>query len=208
MQLNQIQNPEENHARAWRESLKQNQTMLRDEFFQHKNTRRLLKQQSKLVDDILQQIWLQFDLSESVSLIAVGGYGRGELFPYSDIDLLILLPNPTVALINERIERVIGLFWDIGLSVGHSVRNLDECITEARKDLTVQTSLLESRLIIGNPSLFASFKTQMSHEMDVVGFFKSKVKEQEERYARFNDTAYNLEPNIKESPGGHFLSSR
>ena len=202
MQLNQIQNQEENNARAWRESLRQNQTLLRDDFFQHKNTRKLLKQQSKLVDNILQQIWLQFDLSDSVSLIAVGGYGRGELFPYSDVDLLILLPNATDAILNERIERVVGLFWDIGLAVGHSVRNLDECITEAKKDVTVQTSLLESRLIIGNPTLFASFRTQMSQAMDVVVFFKAKVKEQEQRYARFDDTAYNLEPNIKESPGG------
>ena len=202
MQLNQTQSPGENHAKIWRESLKQSQTLLRDDFFQHKNTRKLLKQQSKLVDDILQQIWLQFDLDDSVSLIAVGGYGRGELFPYSDVDLLILLPNSPNTSFNERIERVVGLFWDIGLAVGHSVRNLNECIAEASKDVTVQTSLLESRLIIGNPTLFASFQSQMSKAMDVVAFFKAKVKEQEQRYARFDDTAYNLEPNIKESPGG------
>jgi [protein-PII] uridylyltransferase len=202
MQLNQTTSKEENHAKAWRESLKQNQALLRDDFFQHKNTRKLLKQQSKIVDDVLQQIWIQFDLSTSVCLVAVGGYGRGELFPYSDVDLLILLPNTFDVSLNERIECVVGLFWDIGLAVGHSVRNLDECLSEAKKDVTVQTNLLESRLINGNPSLFANFQAKMSSAMDVGTFFKAKLLEQEKRYARFDDTAYNLEPNIKESPGG------
>lgn len=202
MQLIQRQSHEESQSKSWRDSLKQNQALLRDNFFQDKNTRKLLKKQSKLVDDLLRQVWDQFELSSSVSLVAVGGYGRGELFPYSDVDLLILLPNNTDAIINERIERVIGVFWDIGLAVGHSVRNLDECITEAKKDVTVQTSLLESRLIIGNPTLFANFQVQVSSAMDIGAFFKAKLIEQEKRYARFDDTAYNLEPNIKESPGG------
>ena len=202
MQLNQEQSQEENYAKLWRDSLKHKQALLCDDFFQQKNTRKLLKQQSKLVDDVLRQIWLQFELSSSVSLVAVGGYGRGELFPYSDVDLLILLPNSSDASLNQRIERVVGLFWDIGLAVGHSVRNLDECITEAKKDVTVQTNLLESRLIIGNPSLFSTFQAKMSGAMDVSAFFKAKLHEQEQRYSRFDDTAYNLEPNIKESPGG------
>lgn len=202
MQQKQTQSQEENHAKAWREGLKQKQALLREDFFQHQNTRKLLKQQSKLVDEVLQQIWIQFNLTKSVSLVAVGGYGRGELFPYSDVDLLILLPNSLDASLNEQIERVVGLFWDIGLAVGHSVRNLDECITEAKKDVTVQTNLLESRLIIGNPSLFANFQVQMSCTMDAAAFFKAKCHEQDQRYARFDDTAYNLEPNIKESPGG------
>ncbi|MFZ9642540.1 MAG: [protein-PII] uridylyltransferase [Candidatus Methylopumilus sp.] len=192
----------DHHAKIWRDDLKLSQAKLREEFFAHKNTRKLLKQQSKLVDRVLQQIWQQFDLSLTVSLVAVGGYGRGELFPYSDVDLLLLLPNQPDNAINERIEQVIGLFWDIGLAVGHSVRTLDECIVEAQKDVTVQTNLLESRLIIGNPSLFASFEAQMLAAMDVGAFFKAKYQEQEQRYARFDDTAYNLEPNIKESPGG------
>ena len=202
MQINQIKTHEESHARIWREKLKQAQLMLRENFFHHKNTRKLLKQQSKLVDDVLQQVWQQFELSQSVSLVAVGGYGRGEIFPYSDVDLLILLPNSVEKNLNERIENVIGLFWDIGLAVGHSVRNLEECIIEAQKDVTVQTNLLESRLVIGNPALFKDFQMQISDAMDVGAFYKAKIHEQEQRYARFNDTAYNLEPNIKESPGG------
>ena len=131
----------DHHAKIWRDDLKLSQAKLREEFFAHKNTRKLLKQQSKLVDRVLQQIWQQFDLSLTVSLVAVGGYGRGELFPYSDVDLLLLLPNQPDSAINERIEQVIGLFWDIGLAVGHSVRTLDECIVEAQKDVTVQTNL-------------------------------------------------------------------
>lgn len=192
----------DNQANIWRDTLKHGQETLRDDFFEHKNTRKLLSQQSKLVDGVLEDIWQQFDLNESVSLVAVGGYGRGELFPYSDVDLLILLPHDVDQATNERITSTIGLFWDIGLAVGHSVRNLDECIAEAKKDVTVQTNLLESRLITGNPSLFSTFQLQMVDVMEPGAFFKAKLHEQEQRYARFDDTAYNLEPNIKESPGG------
>ncbi len=202
MHKNQTSSLAENDAKVWRENLKRDQALLRDEYFQQKNSHKLLKQQSRLVDAVLQQIWLNFNLCELASLVAVGGYGRGELFPYSDVDLLILLPNKPDTELNARIERVVGLFWDIGLAVGHSVRNLDECITEAKKDVTIQTNLLESRLVIGHPSLFASFQTQISSAMDVGAFFKAKIHEQDQRYARFDDTAYNLEPNIKESPGG------
>ena len=192
----------DNQATIWRNQLREAQVILRDDFFEHKNTRKLLTQQSKLVDGVLKDIWKQFGLSQSVSLIAVGGYGRGELFPYSDVDLLILLPNDANQSINERVTATIGLFWDIGLAVGHSVRNLDECLAEAKKDVTVQTNLLESRLIAGGSSLFSTFQTQMVEAMDPGAFFKAKIHEQEQRYARFDDTAYNLEPNIKESPGG------
>ena len=192
----------DNQATIWRNQLREAQVILRDDFFEHKNTRKLLTQQSKLVDGVLKDIWEQFGLSQSVSLVAVGGYGRGELFPYSDVDLLILLPNDADQSINERVTATIGLFWDIGLAVGHSVRNLDECLAEAKKDVTVQTNLLESRLIAGGSSLFSTFQTQMVEAMDPGAFFKAKIHEQEQRYARFDDTAYNLEPNIKESPGG------
>lgn len=192
----------DNQANIWRNQLRETQAILRDDFFEHKNTRKLLTQQSKLVDGVLKDIWAQFGLNQSVSLVAVGGYGRGELFPYSDVDLLILLPNNSDQLINERVTSTIGLFWDIGLAVGHSVRNLDECLAEAQKDVTVQTNLLESRLIAGDSSLFSTFQTQMVEAMDSSAFFKAKLHEQEQRHARFDDTAYNLEPNIKESPGG------
>ena len=185
----------------WRAELKIQQQQLRDAFFSKKNTSQLLKQHAKLVDKTLQNIWRESDLNE-VTLIAVGGYGRGELFPYSDVDLLILLPNQSSAALNQKVEQVIGLLWDIGLAVGHSVRNLDECVNEAQKDVTVQTNLLESRFLTGNRTLFDSFQEKMADAMDVSHFYRAKVEEQEQRYRRFNDTAYNLEPNIKESPGG------
>lgn len=203
----QSQMQEKDLSKAWREQLKQSQAQLRDHYFEHKSTHKLLKQQSNLVDAVLQQIWQHFNLDQSVGLVAVGGYGRGELFPYSDVDLLILLPSNDDQTTNSNIERVISLFWDIGLAVGHSVRTLSECISEARKDVTVQTNLLESRLIIGNPGLFADFQAQMATVMDVAVFFKAKLHEQEQRHARFDDTAYNLEPNIKESPGGSGIST-
>ena len=185
----------------WREQLKAQQQELRDTFFSKKNTPNLLKQHAKLVDGILKEIWQEADLGEC-SLIAVGGYGRGELFPYSDVDLLILIPEAENQGINQKIEHVIGLLWDIGLAVGHSVRNLEECAEEASKDVTVQTNLLESRFLTGNQVLFQAFQAKMAEIMDVASFFKAKIEEQEQRYKRFNDTAYNLEPNIKESPGG------
>lgn len=186
---------------VWREQLKAQQAQLRDEFYSKKNTSKLLKQHTKVVDKTLQAIWQTFNLKEC-ALIAVGGYGRGELFPYSDVDLLILLPNEGNPSLNQKVERVIGLLWDIGLAVGHSVRNLDECVNEAQKDVTVQTNLLESRFLAGSRVLFQSFQEKMAGIMQLADFFKAKIKEQEQRYKRFDDTAYNLEPNIKESPGG------
>ena len=112
------------------------------------------------MDEILKAIWQASALNDC-ALIAVGGYGRGELFPYSDVDLLILLPEAGNAISNQKVERLIGLLWDIGLAVGHSVRTLDECIEEATKDVTVQTNLIESRRLAGNRPLFESFQTKV-----------------------------------------------
>ena len=189
-------------ARVWRERLQIQQAALRTAFEQNADTARLLRQHCRLVDALLRDVWQQSGLAAEVCLIAVGGYGRGELFPYSDVDLLILLPEHADAATNLNIESLIGLFWDIGLAVGHSVRDLNECITEAKKDVTVQTNLLEARLLAGNPALYAAFETTLDAAMDVHAFFEVKMREQQQRHARFNDTAYNLEPNVKESPGG------
>jgi [protein-PII] uridylyltransferase len=132
----------------------------------------------------------------------VGGYGRGELFPYSDIDLLILLPDQHDDVLNEQIEGLIGQLWDIGLNVGHSVRTLDECVTVAAQDVTVQTNLLEARLLAGSKANYQIFIQAVGDLMQPAQFFAAKLKEQDNRHAKFNDTAYSLEPNIKESPGG------
>ena len=202
MTANQPSRKPESLAKVWRSCLQQQQAELRTAFEQDADTARLLRRHCQLVDHLLRDLWQQSDLASDVCLIAVGGYGRGELFPYSDVDLLILLPDHVDEAVNLRIESLIGVFWDIGLAVGHSVRNLSECVDEARKDVTVQTNLLEARLLIGNRSLYQDFRLAIASVMDVRAFFEAKMLEQEQRHARFNDTAYNLEPNVKESPGG------
>ena len=189
-----------------RERLKTQQSALQAEFFQHKNTAQLLKKLTQLIDKTLKEAWLQTNIHAGagahVNLVAVGGYGRGELFPYSDIDLLILLPNEVTSEQNQAIEAFIGLLWDIGLNVGHSVRTLQECLSEAKQDVTVQTNLLESRLLAGNKVNYQKFTKSINDLMQPAAFFTAKFKEQDSRHAKFNDTAYSLEPNIKESPGG------
>ena len=187
---------------TWRQQLKTQQSALERDFFQHKNTAKSLKKQSLLTDKLLREIWLQANIHKGVALIAVGGYGREELFPYSDIDLLILLPSQHDYVLNEQVEAIIGQLWDIGLNVGHSVRTLDECMSEANSDVTVQTNLLESRLLAGNKANYQQFVQAIDALMQPEVFFAAKFKEQDNRHAKFNDTAYSLEPNIKESPGG------
>src|SRR6185437_8308876 len=148
------------------------------------------------------------EMPDSIALLAVGGYGRGQLFPYSDIDLLVLLPEGKRGAdamdnaIKSRLEHWVRLLWDIGLEVGHSVRTLAECIEEARKDITVQTSLLEARKLAGHHQLFGEFLHAMQAALDPRSFFIAKQLEQQQRHGRYHDAAYNLEPNLKESPGG------
>lgn len=155
-----------------------------------------------LVDSVLIEIWRHYALPAPLALVAVGGYGRGELYPASDVDILLLLPDELHADHQVAIEQMVGVLWDIGLDVGHSVRNVAQCLLEADRDITVQTSLLEARLLAGCPETFAQFQETMSAHRDPQAFFKAKRLEQEERYARHNDTPYSLEPNCKESPGG------
>ena len=182
--------------------LRAEQNSLETAFFQYKNSAKLLKKNAYLIDVLLKKLWLQANIDKDVALIAVGGYGRQELFQYSDIDLLILLPSAHDEALNVQIESMIGLLWDIGLNVGHSVRTLDECVNEANQDVTVQTNLLESRLLIGDLANYQLFTDAINALMQAVAFFAAKFKEQDNRHAKFNDTAYSLEPNIKESPGG------
>lgn len=195
---------------TWRDDLKAQQNALENAFYQHKNTALLLKQQSLLIDNLLKKIWLETnidadidtDTDVSACLIAVGGYGRQLLFPYSDIDLLILLSDTASPLLNTQIEAIIGLLWDIGLNVGHSVRTLQECVDEAENDVTVQTNLSDARLLCGNKQTYNVFLKALNQTMQPAAYFAAKFKEQDNRHAKFNDTTYNLEPNIKESPGG------
>jgi len=179
--------------------------------YDHMTTRKLLRELSKLTDQTLTHIWTKSGLaaSEQFCLVAVGGYGRGELFPYSDVDVLVLLPNSadpqTDAALQEKIESFIGLCWDAGLEIGSSVRGLDECIIEAGKEITIQTALLESRLIsLGTlqARLYVDFQAAFFSALNPRAFAAAKTLEMAQRYNKFENTPYALEPNCKESPGG------
>ncbi len=162
----------------------------------------ILKGRSRLVDGVLLELWKTFQLPPSAALVAVGGYGREELYPCSDVDLLFLLESPPDEALSEKLTQLIGLIWDIGLDIGHSVRTAEECLEEAGRDITVMTNLLEARLLGGNAPLFHRFTRELRDQLHVAQFFKAKQLEQEQRYTRHNDTPYALEPNCKESPGG------
>jgi len=168
--------------------------------------RRLIIDRAWFVDQILRAAWSRFDWSQDadIALVAVGGYGRGELHPYSDIDLLILLDDSDQELFRDAIEGFLTLLWDIGLEVGQSVRSVAECAEEARADLTVITNLMESRTIAGPERLRQNMLkvTSPSEMWSSKEFFLAKRNEQSVRHSKYNNTEYNLEPNVKASPGG------
>ena len=162
----------------------------------------VLRGHRQLVDRVLKDMWQELRLPASLALLAVGGYGRGELYPHSDVDVLVLLPEAPSPTLTAQIETLISRLWDTGLELGHSVRTVPECIDEATKDITVMTSLLESRQLAGNGSLFAEFERARDGILDRQAFFEAKRLEQEQRYTKFQDSPYSLEPNLKDAPGG------
>jgi len=161
---------------------------------------------SLLTDQLLVCVYQYFfaDIKQALSLIAVGGYGRGELHPKSDIDLMLLLREPENDQTKDKLEQFLMLLWDSKLEIGHSVRTLTECVEEAEKDITVVTNIMEARLLDGDEALFLEMKTLTAPDKiwNSKDFFQAKLDEQIQRNGKFNDTAYNLEPNIKESHGG------
>ena len=165
-----------------------------------------LRQLSILADGLLIQLWHNAGFSSELCLVAVGGFGRAELFPHSDVDVLVLLPDgqspEDTPDLQAQLERFIGSCWDTGLDIGSSVRTLHECLAEAAKDITVQTSLLEARRITGNTRLFAQFQQKFQEAMDPQAFLVAKTLEMRQRHTKFENTPYALEPNCKESPGG------
>ncbi|MGA0114355.1 MAG: [protein-PII] uridylyltransferase [Burkholderiales bacterium] len=162
--------------------------------------RELLQRLALMTDRHLRLVWKTQHMPPELALVAVGGYGRKQLFPDSDVDLLILLPGPPDDDLQSKLESLIGTFWDIGLEVGHSVRTLDECVDIAAGDITVQTNLLESRLLSGSRELYRRFTRKLQQAIDPVAFLRAKRIEQQERHSRHEET--NLEPNIKECAGG------
>ncbi len=167
---------------------------------------RALTDLSHLTDQVLRELWNMAGFKATYALLAVGGYGRGELFPYSDVDVLVLMPDGMKpeedAPLKERLETFIGWCWDAGLEIGASVRTTAECLAEAAKDVTVQTSLLEARLLRGHRPLFNQLATSLAAAMDPKAFFVAKTLEMRQRHHKFDNTPYALEPNCKESPGG------
>ena len=189
-------------AEAWRETLQAGRRALREAYQRHPSPPRLLREHARLIDRVLRGLWREMHPASNAALVATGGYGRAELFPGSDIDILVLLARDPSAAERERLERLIRMFWDIGLEVGHSVRTVHACLETAAGDVTIQTTLLEARHLAGSRALFHRLSAAMRRELDAVAFFKGKTLEQEQRHARHQDTPYALEPNLKEGPGG------
>ncbi|HEY0062970.1 MAG TPA: [protein-PII] uridylyltransferase, partial [Telluria sp.] len=163
---------------------------------------KLLRGLRQSVDTVLTEAWESVGLPANTALVGVGGYGRGELFPYSDVDLLILLGQPADAITQARLEELVQMLWDLGLEIGHSIRTVDECMSEAKADITVQTSLLEARIVTGDAALFEEMQRRYDKALDAQAFFHAKAAEMRLRHAKYEDTAFSLEPNVKESPGG------
>ncbi|MCA1855453.1 [protein-PII] uridylyltransferase [Massilia oculi] len=186
---------------ALRPRLKAEREALIEAFHHDGKPEKLLRGLRTCVDGVLTDAWNAAGLPPNTALVGVGGYGRGELFPYSDVDLLVLLGQPADALTQARLEALVQLFWDLGLEVGHSIRTVDECLVESRADITVQTSLLEARLVAGAAGLFEQLRRRHREALDPQAFFQAKTAEMRLRHAKYEYTAFALEPNVKESPG-------
>lgn len=196
-----------------RQDFKSGKQALLQEFAQAKPTisaaTRLMRQLARHVDGTLQKLWTCAGLAEQApdaALVAVGGYGRGELFPHSDVDVLLLLPEglepDRPGPLKQAIESFITACWDIGLEIGSSVRTVRECLDEAAGDVTIQTALLESRWLAGGRPLVRQFDQAFNRAMDPRAFMRAKTLEMRQRHTKYEDTPYALEPNCKESPGG------
>ncbi|MGO1297455.1 MAG: bifunctional uridylyltransferase/uridylyl-removing protein GlnD [Vibrio sp.] len=178
----------------------------KSQFLQYHPVSELVYGRSHYMDALLARLWdaHQFGDIADLSLVAVGGYGRGELHPLSDIDMLIISQQPLSDDVGVKISQFITLLWDLRLEVGHAVRTVQECSDIGRDDLTVATNLQEARLLCGSNETFEQLKAVIVSDSfwpsDV--FYKAKLQEQRARHARYHDTTYNLEPDIKSTPGG------
>ena len=193
---------------ALRERVRDGKLALLDRFLSARPTvtaaTQLVKALAARADAALNELWNASALPAGSALVAVGGYGRGELYPYSDVDVLVLLPDGSALSDADRtaVSGFITGCWDIGLEIGSSVRTVSECQDESARDVTVQTALLESRLICGDTRTFTRFKTANEAAMDPKAFLRAKRLEMRQRHVKYEGTPYSLEPNCKESPGG------
>jgi [protein-PII] uridylyltransferase len=191
---------------AFRAALTEANGALAARFHANEHVDSLVHAQAAVVDAVILCAWRHFAASDldRIALVAVGGYGRSELHPHSDIDLMVLVDSAGERALDEMISRFLTFLWDIGLEVGHSVRTLHDCETEARRDVTVVTTLMETRLLAGPQHLFDAMRERIGADRmwPSADFFAAKLAEQTARHHRYHDTAYNLEPNVKGSPGG------
>ena len=192
-----------------REQLTAAQEELKQRFLAEENVEVLVRSRALFIDTLLRAMWahlLDAPLAQRMALLAVGGYGRGELHPYSDVDILILVPRDRGLSAADRaqVEGLVTFLWDIGLEVGHSVRSVAECAEESAADVGVMTTLLEARLLAGSQELMDDMRLALGQDRVWPSrkFFEAKLTEQRERHLKANDTAYNLEPNVKNGPGG------
>ncbi len=193
--------PEAARIGFWRGELKRGREEQRNAFFAGPDTPKLLREHARLVDRVVRGVWRETAMPPGMALLAIGGYGRGQLFPHSDVDVLILLPEqgevPAAA-----IERFFAALWDVGLELSHAVRTVAQCASEMAGDATIRTSLLENRLLHGSRRLTREFRAMFAESLDVRSFYAAKALEQQQRHQKCNDAIYNLEPNVKEGPGG------
>ncbi len=189
-----------------RSSMEQADAILAERFWGGEDVVELVHSRAWVVEQLLLLAWKKLvPFTRKVSMVAVGGYGRGELHPNSDVDLLVLLDNSIdKAFLKNEIEAFVQLLWDAGFYLGHSVRTIAECAEDAAADVVTVTSFMESRLLAGSMDLLNQLlaDTASTRMWDGKAFFEAKYAEQKQRHERYHDTAYNLEPNIKEGPGG------
>ena len=184
-----------------KQRLKAERQLVIAEFRENGKPEKLLRGLRHSVDGVLTDAWHASGMPQNAALVGVGGFGRGELFPNSDVDLLILLGTPPDAISQAKLENFVQLLWDLGLEIGHSIRTVDECMTESAADITVQTSLLEARLVTGSQVVFDELQHRYDEAMDAQAFFQAKTAEMRLRHAKYEFTPFSLEPNVKESPG-------
>jgi [protein-PII] uridylyltransferase len=222
--LPQVQLPREPHGQrsvaSMRVRFRDGKAELLEHFRESRATAlastRLTKALTRHVDGVLAELWEHAAMPAGAALVAVGGYGRAELFPYSDVDVLVLLPagealeaargdgadGASTHPLRGAVERFMHACWDIGLEIGSSVRTVDECVEQARRDVTVQTAMLEARFLCGSRRVYTAFRRATDAVMDPKAFLRAKVLEMRQRHVKYEDTPYSLEPNCKESPGG------
>ncbi len=193
------------HAKS-RASLAATDADLKNRFLAGESVVDLVHARAAATDELLRELWQTHmgQLCGDVALVAVGGYGRGELHPSSDVDIMLLLPDTIDADAEQALSAFITSLWDVGLEIGHSVRTVQQCVEQAIADLTVATTLMEARLIAGPEALFRSMQDAVAPDRiwSSQEFFAEKRREQIARHHRYHDTGYNLEPNVKGSPGG------